>query len=88
MATFPLNDNVILQIEPSGKKLRLVIVKCYAELACRMETATNIKRFLASTETQLFKGRLQLHKNGEAILVKVKSEECGVINANALLSSL
>ncbi|OOQ60134.1 hypothetical protein [Mucilaginibacter pedocola] len=87
-ATFSLTGNNQLQIEPSGKKLRLVITNGPHELACRMETSANIKCFLASEETQLFKGRLQLHKHGGAILVKLKGEEYGVINANAFLSSL
>jgi hypothetical protein len=52
--------------------LRLVISEGAAELACRKETPGALKRFLASAETRLFKGRLQLRKDKEAVILVLK----------------
>jgi len=74
-----LSDTLFLVVETSGKKLRLVITEGQTELACRKETAGKLKRFLISTETNLFKGRLQLHKNNDTIMIILKGEIAGAV---------
>jgi hypothetical protein len=74
-----LSDKLSLVVEPYGKKLRLIITEGQTELACRKETAGNLKRFISSTEKNLFKGRLQLHKNNDTIIIMLKGEIAGAV---------
>ena len=75
-----LTFQISLLVQPDGKKLRLVLTDGSTELACRRETPANLRRFLTSPQTQLFNGRLQLHKTGEAIAVSLKGEQLGVVS--------
>lgn len=79
-----LSGNVWLLVQPSDKKLRLVISDGATELACRKETPGALKRFLASAETHLFKGRLQLRKDKEAVILVLKGEDIGAIGVAEL----
>jgi hypothetical protein len=88
MTQFKLTGNLFLLTEPDGKNLRLIISDGVSELACRKETPGNLKRFLGSAETSLFKGRLQLRKNNEALVVVLKGEDIGVIGAEELEKAL
>ncbi|TFF35089.1 hypothetical protein [Mucilaginibacter psychrotolerans] len=74
-----LSGNMWFLVQPSGKQLRLIISDGTAELACRKESPGALKRFLASAETRLFKGRLQLRKDKETVIVVLKGEDVGVI---------
>ncbi|MEO7214030.1 hypothetical protein [Mucilaginibacter sp.] len=84
MTQFNLPGNLTLLLEPADKKFRLVLSDGTNELACHKETRTNLKKFITSTESQLFNGRLQLHKNGEAIVIRLKGEDVGVISLKEL----
>ncbi|RWY57212.1 hypothetical protein [Mucilaginibacter gilvus] len=88
MIQFNLPGNLTLLLEPANKKFRLVLIDGTQELACRKETRTNLKRFITSTESQLFKGRLQLYKNDDAIIIKLKGEDVGAITLSELEKAL
>jgi hypothetical protein len=75
-------------IAPADNKLRLIISYGTDELACRKETRGNIKRFLASEETTLFKGRLQLRKDNEVIILVLKGKDVGAIEVEEFGSML
>lgn len=77
-----LDDNIILETEIEDGKLRLIITKNNEELVCHKATLKEINQFLAGEERSLFKGRLQLIKDQENILIKVKNEIMGVIDNN------
>nr|WP_294943799.1 hypothetical protein [uncultured Mucilaginibacter sp.] len=79
MAQFELPGKNTLMIEQADKQLRLVISNGTTELACRKVSPSALKRFLASAETSLFKGRLQLHKNNGAVVVALKGEDMGIV---------
>jgi hypothetical protein len=79
MVQFKLPGKNILMIEQEDKKLRLVISSGASELACRKVTPSALKRLLASAETSLFKGRLQLHKSNAAVVVVLKGEDMGIV---------
>lgn len=83
-----LSSNMWFLVQPSGKKLRLVISNGTAELACRKESPGALKRFLASAETRLFKGRLQLRKDKEVVILVLKGEDIGVIGVEELAMAI
>jgi hypothetical protein len=79
MVQFKLPGKNTLIMEQADKQLRLVISSGTTELACRKVTPSVLKRFLASEETSLFKGRLQLHKSNAAVVVLLKGEDMGIV---------
>lgn len=88
METIKLNNNLLLTFEPDNKKMRLVVTDGPAELACRKETPGNLRRFLASGQNSLFKGRLQLHKNAGDISVVIKGYVVGLIKTESFATTL
>ncbi|MFA6278223.1 MAG: hypothetical protein WC622_15850 [Pedobacter sp.] len=76
-----LNDKLILSFEPLGKKVRLIISESDVELACRKETIKNLKHFLTEDEMKIFKGRLQLHKQGDIVEVLLKNKPIAVVSS-------
>ncbi|MBB2145038.1 hypothetical protein GM921_06060 [Pedobacter sp. LMG 31464] len=76
-----LNNTLTLSFEPLGKKVRLIISEDDAELACRKETIKNLKHFLTEDETKIFKGRLQLNKQGDIIEVLLKNKPIAVVSS-------
>ena len=77
-----------LGAELNDKKIRLVVYKKNLELVCRKTTMSQIKRFLDDAEEKLFKGRLQLLKDGDHILIKAKNEVAGITDRQALYNYL
>ncbi len=67
-----MKRNTRLVIEPSDKKLRLIIINNNQEIACRKEFRNKIIDFLEKENEWLFKGRLQLRKNNNLVEVYFK----------------
>jgi hypothetical protein len=88
MIRFNLPGALTFFLEPADKKLRLVLTNGTQELACRKETRANLKKFITSTESHLFKGRLQLRKSNGAIMITLKGEDVGLIGLKELDSAL
>ncbi len=88
MQLLNLDTDFNLGAEPDNKKIRLVIYKKDQELVCRKTTLPEIKRFLDRTEEKLFKGRLQLLKDHDHILIKAKNEIAGITDRQALYNYL
>ncbi len=84
-----LRNNHILTFEAlSSKRLRLIILNSEKELACRKENLNILEDFIAKTEAELFKGRLQLRKNEHEIMVFFKEEKLGSMTLNAFKNAL
>ncbi|RZK58094.1 MAG: hypothetical protein EOO87_01175 [Pedobacter sp.] len=79
-----LNSKHVLVFEPSGSKIRIVVLEEGIESVCRKETLKNLKRFLTSKETKIFKGRLQLHKVNDAVEIIVKDKPIAIISTASL----
>ncbi len=88
MQLLNFDTNFSLGVEPDDKKIRLIVYRNDQELICRKTTLTEIKRFLDGTEERLFKGRLQLLKDGNHILIKAKNEIAGITDRQALYNYL
>lgn len=73
MKQIEISGGLMLVAEPAGKKLRIIVAKNGAELACRKETPGNLRNFVTSGESRLFKGRLQLIMDGAGLSVSVKN---------------
>lgn len=83
-----LDDRYDLAIEISGKNTRLVMYDNGVEKVCRKTTLKSLFEFIQSGENHLFKGRLQLFKNPDAIAIEVKGRVVGEITAETLLNYL
>ena len=85
MTTIPLSPNYSLGIEQYQKlRVRLIIFKNSEVYVCRKESIYKVKQFLALDEGRAFKGRLQLVKDGDGIVVEVKGEVVGVVKPGDL----
>ncbi len=85
MAELLLDDDITLETEMEDGKLRLIIVKGNEEWVCHKTTLKEINQFLAGEEHSLFKGRLQLIKDQDNILIKVKDEIVGVVDSKCFI---
>jgi len=83
-----LDDRHSFDIEINGKNLRLVVYDNSVEKVCRKTTLKSLFEFIQSGENHLFKGRLQLFKNPNAIIIEVKGQMVGEIKAETLLNCL
>lgn len=83
-----LNDAYFFTIEPDGKKVRLVVTDGCNELVCRKETFNNLNRFCEEEASRIFKGRLQLLKQDDIILVEMKGNIIGTIATSNFLKNL
>lgn len=77
MNSVRLNKSVTLSVEPYNRKLRFVVNVADTEWVCRIERKKAIETFLQTSNTSIFKGRLQLHKTDDEIAVEVKGEVIG-----------
>ena len=84
MIKLTLNNNFSLLFEKHNKKIKLIITDGYTALACRKETLANLRRFLQPDQSSLFKGRLQLHKQDEIIVVTLKGHPMGQVTFDDL----
>jgi len=88
MITITLEHGFSFAMEHTGKRARLIIYKAGVENVCRMETFKNIERFIRSDDEKIFKGRLQLHKNSDEIVIEVKGEIAGTMTLEDFTSYL
>ena len=79
-----LNNNYSLTVQPHLKGVRLIVLDNGNEYVCRKESFKNLTAFMALTEGQIFKGRLQLHKYHQNITVQVKGKALGTITLDHL----
>lgn len=79
MRQIRLNKELILSFEPFEKKIRLVVSTNTNELVCRKESLKKLKAFLQPEQNHIFKGRLQLDKQGEVIELLVKNKPAAFI---------
>jgi hypothetical protein len=77
-----LNGHLFLTIEPDNKRLRLIVSDGEVELVCHKTTLPELKRSLQQTDEHLFKGRLQLNKSGDEIVVILKGEAAGRVSSS------
>ena len=75
-----LDDKLSFGIECAAKKARLIVYESGVEKVCRKETLKDLASFIQSGDSQLFKGRLRLYKNGADIAIEVKGELVGQID--------
>ena len=88
MDQIALKNGYFLGIERIESRARLVIFEGNVEKVCRKESVKKLKDFVQSGENQLFKGRLQLHKNPAGISVLVKGEIVGEICGEDMLGMM
>jgi len=80
LRSIPLTPTYSLGIAHYQKlRVRLIVFKNGEEYVCRKESIYKLKQFLALDEGRAFKGRLQLVKDGDGIVVEVKGEVVGVV---------
>jgi hypothetical protein len=84
MQTLKINDLFSIGVESENKKLRLIIFSNGDEYICHKTTSGELTRFFNSDTEQLFRGRLQLLKNNDNILVKIKDNIEGAVSSKDL----
>jgi hypothetical protein len=82
MTPLKLNDGFSFAIEHHERRARLIVYKNGLEDVCRKETFGSLRRFITADQGHLFKGRLQLDKDGENIAFKVKGGLVGMVKVN------
>jgi len=87
MNMLKINDQYSFMIERYDKRLRLIVMDGVDEWVCRKVNPTELSAFLSNNDAHLFKGRLQLDKVGNDIIVNVKGNELGLISSQAFLHS-
>jgi hypothetical protein len=80
MIKLTLQDEQSFGIGKLDKKVRLIVYRDGVENVCRMESAKKLEKFVQSGEGHLFKGRLQLYRQGDEIGVIVKGKIAGTVN--------
>jgi hypothetical protein len=88
MAILKLNSNCTLGVEIDDKRVRLIVYRGNDEWVCRKTNLDEINRFLKGAEPTLFKGRLQLLKDQDTIIIKVKNDIAGVVGGEVVRSFL
>jgi hypothetical protein len=86
MTPIKLDNGFSFAIEPCEKRARSIVYKGGVENVCRRESLENLERFILSDDGKIFRGRLQLHKNGGKIVIGVKGEIAGKMTINDFAS--
>jgi len=81
MDSVKLDGNLSLGMEAYTRGLCLMVFDRDEIWVCHKVRVKVLKDFLRSDEGHLFKGRLQLDKLGDDILVSVKNNKAGTISA-------
>lgn len=84
MKYIDLREGHTLQIRWVDKKVRLTVMLGDEALACRQERAKVLLDFLEAREGHLFKGRVQLYKADEEVLIELKGAHMGTLTATSL----
>jgi hypothetical protein len=88
MSQLTLTNTLLFRLENNNKKIRLILTEGDIELACRKETLSNLRSFIRSDQESLFKGRLQLHRQDNAITITLKGQPAGVVTIAAFNKAL
>ncbi len=88
MIAITLDHGFSFAIEHFEKRARLIVYKDSVENVCRRESLKNLEGFILSDDEKLFKGRLQLYKNSEEIVIEVKGEIAGKMTIKDFTSYL
>lgn len=88
MTLLKLDHGFSFAIEHYEKRVRLIIYKDGVENVCRRESFKNLERFIWSNEESIFKGRLQLRRNSEGIVLVVKGKIVGKMTTEEFASYL
>ena len=83
-----LPNGMSLIFEPADKKIRLTVIDGDNVLACRKELISNLRKFNACAQGQLFKGRLQLFKSDDLITIILKGIPVGDISTDVFAKAL
>jgi hypothetical protein len=81
MDNLRLDGQLSLGIETYASGLRLMVFDHDEIWVCHKVRVKILKDFIKTDTGHLFKGRLQLDKSGDDILVSVKSNKAGIIRA-------
>lgn len=84
MSSIALSPAYTLSLEPYEGGIRLVVYRNGAECVCRKERPGKLRKFLKMHEARAFRGRLQLFKQEEHIVVTVKGRAVGNTTSNVL----
>jgi hypothetical protein len=82
MQKVPFTEPLSLGLECYNKRLRLIVFNGTEEWVCHKVSVKYAKAFLEQETAHLFKGRLQLYKKGDAIVVNVKGSDIGLISSS------
>lgn len=77
MDNIGLDNTFTFSVEPYNGKLRFVVSVQGKEFVCRIERKKAVQSFLHKKNSNIFRGRLQLHKLNNDIAVQVKGEVIG-----------
>jgi hypothetical protein len=84
MSNLKLDGQLSLGVESHAHGLRLIVFDQDKAWVCHKVNLKVLKDFLEVEEAHLFKGRLQMDKSGNDILVSVKCNKAGIIPATDL----
>jgi hypothetical protein len=82
MQKVPFTEPLSLGLERHDKRLRLIVFNGTEEWVCHKVSVKHAKTFLEQETAHLFKGRLQLYKKEDAIVVSVKGSNIGLISSS------
>ena len=88
MIQFQLTQSHKLIIENNDHRIRLIIIENEKEAACRKEKLRKLEQFILLSEGGIFKGRIQLLKQGNRIDILMKNIHIGSIQALDLQNGL
>lgn len=80
MQNVQLTESLSFGLERYDKRLRIIVFDGPKEWACHKVSVKDTKDFLGHETAHLFRGRLQLDKKGDDILVSVKGSAIGLIS--------
>ena len=75
-----LTNTMSLGIENYDSRARLIVFEHNEEVVCRKESLSALNKFLEEKSAEIFKGRLRMIKNDDAISVMVKGDIVGQIS--------
>jgi hypothetical protein len=79
MNTIPLTGQLSFAVDQEEKRLRFIVFNGDDELVCHKADRAELNRFIQTDANHLFKGRLQLYKKGDHVIVNVKGNIAGII---------
>jgi hypothetical protein len=80
MHIIPLTGLLSFAVEQEEKGLRLIVFKGDDELVCHKANHSELIRFIKADTGHLFKGRLQLDKKNDYVIINVKGSTAGIIS--------